>query len=130
MPVTEELGPVEFCPGSHREGALPVLTSDPDNSGRSGAYALMLKDEKEVLGRYQRIAPLTSPGDVLIVDFLTLHASGHNRGSRSRWTMQFRYFNFAEPTGRSYGWKGSYAAGVNFRDIHPELTVQLDKEPK
>jgi len=52
-----------------------------------------------------------------------LHASGHNRSLRSRWSMQLRYFNFNDPTGRSYGWKGSYAAGVDFRQIHPELCV-------
>jgi hypothetical protein len=130
VPVTKELGPVQFCPGSHLEGPLPVLTSDPDRSGRSGAYALMLNDEEKILRRYTKLAPLMSPGDLLIVDFLTLHASGNNRGERARWSMQFRYFNFAEPTGRSHGWKGSYAAGVDFRDIHPELTVHLDKEPK
>ena len=127
--VTEELGPVQFCPGSHREGPLPVLTSDPDRSGRSGAYALMLNDEEKILKRYPKAAPLMSPGDLLIVDFLTLHASGHNRGSRARWSMQFRYFNFGEPVGRSHGWKGSYAAGVDFRDVHPELIVKPGKEP-
>lgn len=124
VPVNSEMGPVEFCPGSHVEGPLPVTSSDPDNSGRSGAYALMLHEEEKLLGRYEKIAPLTSPGDLVIIDFLTLHASGHNRASRSRWTMQFRYFNFTEPTGRSHGWKGSYAAGVDFRKIHPELIVQ------
>jgi hypothetical protein len=37
--------------------------------------------------------------------------------------MQFRYFNFLEPTGQSHGWKGSFAAGVDFASIHPELVV-------
>jgi Phytanoyl-CoA dioxygenase (PhyH) len=123
VPVTEALGPVQFCPGSHRGGPLPVVTADPDQSGRSGAYALMLHNEDAILSVYKKVAPLTDPGDLVMIDFLTLHASGHNRGSRSRWSMQFRYFNFAEPTGRSHGWKGSYAAGVNFREIHPELSV-------
>ena len=43
--ITPEIGPVEFCPGSHREGPLPVVSADPDNAGKQGAYALMLKDE-------------------------------------------------------------------------------------
>lgn len=128
VPVTEELGPVKFCLGSHREGPLPVLIADPDRSGRSGAYALMLHNEDEILSRYQKTAPLTSPGDLVIIDFLTLHASGQNFGTRSRWSMQFRYFNFADPTGRSHGWKGSYAAGVDFGKVHPELTVQLNRD--
>lgn len=119
--VTRELGPVEFCLGSHRDGPQPVLTGKADDPQRKGAYALSLKDEHALLSRFARSAPLTCPGDLVIIDFLTLHASGHNRGTRSRWTMQFRYFNFAEPTGRAHGWKGSFAAGVDFRTVHPEL---------
>lgn len=117
--ITEALGPVQFCPGSHLAGPVPVTTSDV--WGKSGAYSLRLKNERELLGKYDRIAPLTRPGDLVVVDFLTLHASGFNRSSRARWSMQFRYFNFDEPTGLAHGWKGSFAAGVDFRTIHPEL---------
>lgn len=119
VPVDEALGPVQFCPGSHREGPLPVHSGA--EAGRSGAYALTLANEDTLLARYPRIAPLCGPTDLVIVDFLVLHASGHNRGQRSRWSMQFRYFNFAEPTGRAHGWTGSFAAGQDFRAIHPEL---------
>ncbi len=59
----------------------------------------------------------------VVIDFLVLHASRHNRAKRSRWSMQFRYFNFNDPMGMSHGWKGSFAAGVDFRTIHPELSV-------
>lgn len=121
--VTKDMGPVEFCPGSQVEGAVPVYTRDPNNSEKTGAYSLTLKGEAELLNKYPRVAPLTSPGDLVVIDFLVLHASGHNRSQRSRWTMQLRYFNFLEPTGQSHGWRGSYAAGVDFRTIHPELCV-------
>jgi len=121
IPITPELGPVQFCRGSHTDGAVPVLTKSEDGSNRSGAYALRLKDETSLLERYRKIAPLTSPGDLIIVDFLTLHASGFNRSNRSRWSLQFRYFNFDDPVGLAYGWKGSFASGVDFKRIHPEL---------
>jgi hypothetical protein len=121
VPVTVELGPVEFCPGSQVEGAIPVYTRDKNNPEKSGAYSLTLKDEENLLKKYPHVNPLTNPGDLVIVDFLVLHASGYNRSERSRWSMQLRYFNFAEPTGRAHGWKGSYAAGVDFRTVHPEL---------
>lgn len=121
--ITKELGPVEFCPGSHREGVVPLYTRDPDNPEKQGAYSLVLQDEAVRLAKYKRVSPLTKPGDLVVLDFLVLHASGHNRSLRSRWSMQLRYFNFNDPTGRSYGWKGSYAAGVDFRQIHPELCV-------
>ncbi len=123
VPMTEDLGPVEFCVGSHLEGVVPVLTLDPDNPEKSGAYALRLKNERELIESYDRVAPPTRPGDVVLVDFLTLHASGINCGARSRWSMQFRYFNFLNPTGIAIGWKGSFAAGVDFRLLHPELVA-------
>jgi len=126
VPITPDIGPVQFCPGSHREGAQPVFGSDPNDPARVGAYALMLRNEAALLARYPRIEPLCRPGDLLLVDFLLLHASGHNRAERSRWSMQFRYFNFCEPTGRSHAWRGSYAAGVDFRSVHPELCVETE----
>lgn len=119
--VTEALGPVRFCPGSHVDGPIPVLTKPEQDSERSGAYALRLKNETQVIGNYSQIAPLTAPGDLVLIDFLTLHASGYNKGACPRWSMQFRYFNFNDATGRKHGWKGSFAAGVDFRQIHPEL---------
>ena len=42
----------------------------------------------------------------LLIDFLTVHRSGRNRAPVPRWTMQLRYFNFAEPTGAAFGWAG------------------------
>lgn len=121
--VTEALGPVQFCPGSHKGGIIPVLTRDPDDATKSGAYALRLSNEAQHLEDYPRVAPLTSPGDLVLVDFLTLHASGANVASRSRWSMQFRWFDFRDPIGARHGWKGSFAAGVDFATIHPELVA-------
>lgn len=121
VPVTADLGPVRLCVGSHADGPVPVLTRDPRNPEKHGAYSLTLKNESDLLQRYEHVAPLTAPGDLLIIDFMTLHASGKNRAKRSRWTVQFRYFNFNDATGVAHGWKGSYAAGIDFRTVHPEL---------
>jgi hypothetical protein len=122
--MTPELGPVRLCVASHRSGPVPVYTRDPLNPDKTGAYGLILKDEAELVSRYEQVAPLSNPGDLIIIDFLTLHASGHNAGQRSRWSMQFRYFNFNEPVGMRHGWKGSYAAGVDFATVHPELCLE------
>lgn len=123
IPITEDLGPVAFCPGSQVEGPLAVCEADPEKAGRSGAYALQIHNEADYIAKYDQVAPLTNPRDLVIIDFLVLHASGYNRGTRSRWSMQFRYFNFAEPTGRGHAWRGSFAAGVDFRKVHPDLFV-------
>ncbi|MBU0807359.1 MAG: phytanoyl-CoA dioxygenase family protein [Gammaproteobacteria bacterium] len=128
LAIDESLGPVQFCPGSHREGLVPVYSRDPRNQEKTQAYALSLQDEQARIARYPRVAPLTAPGDLVLMDFLLLHASGRNRGQRSRWSMQLRYFNFMDPTGRAHGWKGSYAAGVDFREIHPELCADQESQ--
>jgi hypothetical protein len=120
--LTPALGPVELLMGSHREGVLPVARHGED-AGRSGAYALRLEGEHELLDRYPSVAPLAEPGDLLLIDFLTVHRSGRNRASVPRWTMQMRYFNFADPVGRSIGWAGSFAAGNRIADVHPDLEV-------
>lgn len=123
VPIEEDMGPVIICPGSQVEGPVPVHTTDPENPGKAGAYALILENREERIARYEQVAPLMNPGDLLVMDFLTLHASGRNVSRRSRWTMQSRLFNFREKTGISHEWSGSYAAGKDFGKIHPELVV-------
>lgn len=120
LPVRPETGPVELCPGSHREGPVPVYEDD-QGIGKSGAYALRLDGEEELLRKYDRISPLTKPGDLLNMDFLTLHASGRNVSKAPRWSMQWRVFNFADPVGLKLGWRGSFAAGEKYQDIVPEM---------
>lgn len=119
--VLEGMGPVSILPKSHKEGPLSVLTSDPKNRDKTGAYALILEKESEMLEKYEEIAPLTNPTDLVIMDFLTIHSSGYNNSSRALWSMQFRYFNYLDATGRSHGWKGGFASGIDFKAVHPNL---------
>ena len=123
--VTQEIGPVMICPGSHVEGAVPVYTHDPRNKEKKGAYSLVLQHEEALIAKFNQIAPLSNPNDLIIMDFLLLHASGYNLGNRALWSMQFRYFNYLESTGITHGWKGGFASGVDFRTVHPELCVDL-----
>ena len=123
--VTQEIGPVMICPGSHVEGAVPVYTHDPRNKEKQGAYSLVLQHEEALIAKYNQIAPLSNPNDLIIMDFLVLHASGYNQGNRALWSMQFRFFNYLETTGISHSWKGGFASGVDFRTVHPELCVDL-----
>lgn len=121
--ISKDLGPVQIAVKSHLEGPIPVYTSDPKNPNKRGAYALILKDEAALLAKYEKIAPLCKPGDLIVMDYHLVHASGRNVGRRSRWSMQLRYFDFSESTGISHGWKGSFAEGVDFGTIHPELVL-------
>jgi ectoine hydroxylase-related dioxygenase (phytanoyl-CoA dioxygenase family) len=122
LPVSEAMGPVQICPGSHRDGLVPVFEDD-QGIGKSGAYALTLDREAERIAAYKPIAPLTNPGDLVLMDFLTLHQSGRNGSDRPRWSMQWRLFNFADATGVKIGWAGSFAAGVKYSDVLPELVA-------
>jgi hypothetical protein len=115
VPIRPSLGPVELCVGSHREGLIPVYAAK--DSGQHGAYALRLVGESERLVRYEHRSPLTEPGDLLLLDFLTLHQSGENTDAYPRWSIQFRYFNFNDPLGLKISWKGSFAGGQDFRAI-------------
>ena len=125
LPLTENMGPVQIAKGSHAEGLVPVY-SDDAGADKVGAYALHLDNAEERLARYETVAPLTKPGDLVLMDFLTLHQSGHNVSQTPRWSIQFRYFNFADTTGVRIGWKGSFAAGVNFAEILPDLLAKRE----
>jgi len=122
LPMTPDMGPVQIARGSHREGPVPVYEDD-GGIGQSGAYSLRLHREAERLAKYEIVAPCTNPGDLVLMDFLTLHQSGANISDRPRWSMQFRYFNFCDPIGIDIAWAGSYAAGQKFEDILPDLKV-------
>lgn len=126
VPLTEEMGPVRFCVGSHRDGLVPVHPVNPDAVDKTGAYGLTLADRDARIARYDQRSPLPCLGDLVIIDFLTLHCSGHNRSGRARWSMQVRYFNFEDPTGMQMDWQGSFAAGKDFRVVHPELVARPD----
>jgi hypothetical protein len=118
--VNLELGPVEIASGSHKEGVVPVFSETGDDA-RSGAYGLRLDKEAQRLEKYKKVSPTSKPGDLILMDFLTLHQSGENVSNSPRWSMQWRYFNFKDPTGVKIGWKGSFAEGTDFAKVLPEL---------
>lgn len=41
--------------------------------------------------------------------------------------MISRYFDFLDPVGISYGWKGGLQEGNSFEKIHPELSEVIIK---
>ena len=85
IPITSDLGPVQICPQSHQGGLRRSFVSAPDSSEKTGAYAMRLENESALLDQYEVVAPLSEPGDLILIDFLTLHSSGNNISRRSRW---------------------------------------------
>ncbi len=88
--ITQDMGPVQISPKSHKNGLRRSYLKDPENPDKTGAYAMRIENEKALLDQYGVIAPLSEPGDLILMDFLTLHSSGKNVSNRSRWSMQFR----------------------------------------
>ena len=123
LDMTQAMGPVQVLPGSQAEGLLNTY-DDAAGVGKSGAYALFLENEEQVVAKYQKLEPLLAPGDLIVMNFLLLHQSGFNISDRPRWSMQFRYFNFADPVGTAMGWKGSFATGTDFREILKNVALK------
>jgi len=121
--IEPEMGPVQICVGSHRDG-LARYQRGARYAGKSGAYQIGLADEEAAISGYAIAAPLARPGDLLVMDFLTLHQSGYNVGTRSRWSMQLRYFNFREPNGIKLGWPASVTAGTDIESLFPESFIR------
>jgi hypothetical protein len=116
--VTKDMGPVIVCSKSHKDG-LCLYSKSGAYANKTGAYKIGIKNEDAVVARYKKTAPLTSPGDLILMDFLTIHQSGFNVSDRSRWTIQSRFFNYKEETGMRIGWKASVAAGTDVEKIFP-----------
>ena len=122
--ITEDMGPVELCVGSHRLGALPLEAASglEDAAVKEGVYdGLRIRGETELAARYDKVAVTTEPGDVLLFDFFAIHRSGHNVSAKTRWSAQIRYFNFLEEFGRSSGWRGSFKTGKTVGQINESL---------
>ncbi len=123
LPITPDLGPVIILPKSHKDG-LCLYSKATTYADKVGAYQIGIHEEDKVIARYDHHAPLTEPGDLLIMDFLTIHGSGVNRAARSRWSVQSRFFNYRDPVGQKIGWKASVTSGTRVEDIFPDHFVK------
>jgi len=120
--ITPDLGPVVICTGSQKNG-LSRYSKNGAYANKNGAYKVGIYEDEQVVAGYKQIAPLSEPGDLIIMDFLTIHQSGFNVSTRSRWSVQSRFFNFQDPVGMRIGWKASVTAGSDIEAIFPENFV-------
>jgi hypothetical protein len=119
--MTADLGPVAYCEASHLDG---LQMYQRENQGKVGAYQIAIHDAERVAARYAQRAPLTEPGDVILMDYLLIHQSGHNTSVSPRWSMQSRYFNFRHPSGAKIGWKSSITTGTDVETIFSDNFVK------
>jgi hypothetical protein len=128
VPLTPEMGPVILAAGSHREPDLKLrkLGGVGDISAMSYqelSSTFEIDGLDRILAKYPQAVPMAQPGDLLLIDFNTIHCSGENLSSRARWSMQMRWFSFDDESGRAIKWSGSFASGVDFRKVHPEMII-------
>jgi hypothetical protein len=124
VPVTSRMGPVEILTGSQAEGLLPVRCLDPMNTKKNYTETFVMPGLEDLLRRYPRASFETEPGDVLFLDFFTLHQSGYNRDSfRSRITCQVRYFDMLDESAIAHDWVGGWQEGGDFRALHPDKVI-------
>lgn len=123
LPIKPDMGPVIILPKSQKDG-LCVYSRGEEYAHKDGAYQIGIHNADAVVSRYEQLAPLTVPGDLVIIDYLTVHASGVNRSTRSRWSVQSRFFNYRDPVGLKIGWKASVTVGTRVEDIFTENFVE------
>lgn len=125
VPVSLDMGPVEFLRGSHTGGLQTVRCIDPLNRGRDYTQTFFLAHEEELVRSYPHVQVETDASDVVFLHFLTIHQSGWNRsGSRSRVTCQVRLFDMADPLSVAQNWVGGWQDGVDFTALHPDKVLQ------
>ena len=124
LSIIPELGPVIVLPKSHTDG-LCLYEKGGAYADKTGAYQIGINQEEKVVTKYDQVAPLTEPGDLLLMDFLTIHGSGVNCAFRSRWSVQSRFFNYRDPIGKKIGWKASVTSGTNIEQVFPDNFIEV-----
>ncbi|RAP27575.1 phytanoyl-CoA dioxygenase [Candidatus Marinamargulisbacteria bacterium SCGC AG-333-B06] len=80
-----DLGPVEFVPGSHKNG---IYETETHEWGRCINHKFFHDDSF--------ISYEMKPGDLVLFSAFTVHRSGNNISNDVRWSMHFRYNDIEE----------------------------------
>jgi hypothetical protein len=110
-------GPLIVYPTSHKLGLLSVERATQHNLSTDLVPMISNSD----LEQFKAVQPNVEAGDTLALNNLTLHQSGFNNGTHSRWTLISRWFNLKDQGAIARGYKCGVNEGVNFEDEHPDL---------
>jgi hypothetical protein len=117
--VDESNGWLTVAAGSHKAGMQKLRLIDPDNAANNKQKMMQIA-AADAHRDYPNLSLPVKLGDVLVFSTLLLHASGHNRSTRPRFTMQIRFGNYLHPVAVAKGWPGSMRDGSVFHERHPE----------
>lgn len=88
--ISEELGGLEFIPGSHRRGLYDFHVATDQAAGKDSNLSpkdLALNHPPKEPGKIAKM----HPGDILVFSQFLLHRSHGHIGPHTRWTVQIRY---------------------------------------
>jgi ectoine hydroxylase-related dioxygenase (phytanoyl-CoA dioxygenase family) len=91
--ITTDLGPLQICPKSHREGELKVLKVKNLSAGVSTVSVDEISSEN--IEKYPIKDVEVKKGDALFFDMKLFHRSGVNISNRIRFSCQTRYANIS-----------------------------------
>lgn len=104
--VDHDMGPLVVVPGSHRT-IMPVemnFSRHEPGSGTMHAVLHFVVDADAAEHAGLTLMPLEE-GDVVVFHSLLLHRSSANRSQRSRWTVNPRFGDAADPAFADRGWR-------------------------
>ena len=93
------------------------------NKKRNTAATTSIDEVDRYVAQFDETSIDTTPGDVLVLNGLTLHRSQHNHSDRTRWSLQLRYLNFLDETGRRIGWRSGMITNADVSDVHPGAVI-------
>lgn len=119
-PAGPRHGGLELIPRSHQLGWLPHYRGARGPEVRPEALAKALRQHPDL----QAIAINARPGDVVLFHQFTLHRSLRNRSRRTRWSLDLRYAQAGQSTGRPGQWAIDPIVGAPWSNTVMELAQQ------
>jgi hypothetical protein len=118
---------MHVVPGSHRKiQEVVVLNPNFRSGGGGGGQVYAFKNVTAEQLDQQSVQVPVRAGDALLVHSLTLHRSGANHSSRSRWAINPRYSDFLDAQLVARGWRSGRGMHKQiFAEVHPELAEEL-----
>lgn len=100
--ISDELGGLEFVPGSHRTGLFDFHAANAQAAAKGanlGPKDIALDRPPEAPGEIAEMVP----GEMLAFSQFMLHRSHGHRGSHTRWTAQIRYSDASDADFAGFG---------------------------
>ena len=90
--IFNELGPLEICKSSAKDGFIKVIRKKYKKKG----YSPQFKINERMVKKYRKIRVLADLGDILLINKNTIHKSGKNTSKKFRFSLQIRFHDMSD----------------------------------